>query len=160
MQADTEGGALMSTVDRCTCPKTGPSSLLVQVGAVKPGLTYAIERKCPVHGDIDEILESGRYTDRRGRKWKNVTHLNVESWAAEPYGRPDILPAQMRLMIERDQHRGECRGLDSCTSHPVPHVLAGRAFWGRFYVYEGGPRGIRSTLAEAMDAARALAVNP
>lgn len=110
---------------------------------------------------IDEILASGQYTDRRGRKWKNVTHLNVESWAAEPYGRPDILPAQMRLMIERDQHRGECRGLDSCTSHPVPHVLAGRAH-ARVFKVVGRHFETRygATHAEAMDAARALAVNP
>ena len=71
---------------------------------------------------VDEILAKGHYTDRRGREWRNITHWNVESWAAEPYGKPDILPEEMRLLIERDMHRDECAGLWGCVIHPVIHV--------------------------------------
>lgn len=111
---------------------------------------------------VDEILATGHYTDRRGREWKNITHWNVESWAAEPYGKPDILPGEMRLLIERDMHRDECCGNRECEDHPVPHVYRAyrSALW---HAHPGGARPFAETFtthAEAMDAARALAVNP
>jgi len=115
---------------------------------------------------VDEILATGKYTDRRGREWNHSTYLNVESWRAKPYGRLEVSPAQMRLLIERDQH--ECIGLRRCRSHPVPNVLAlqddiSGARWGHgFGVYRPGVSDDREawvdTLPEAMDAARALAV--
>lgn len=106
---------------------------------------------------VDEILATGHYTDRRGREWKNITHWNVESWAAEPYGKPDILPDEMRLLIERDMHRDVCPGFRDCAFgiHPVPIVYHAELL-GWWMV--NTRRLDAGTLAEAMDAARALAV--
>ena len=109
---------------------------------------------------VDEILATGKYTDRRGREWNHTTYLNVESWRAKPYGRPEVSPAQMRLLIERDQHRDECRGLRVCYSHPVPHVVT-YADTPKASLYRAGEpwwEGSFDSLGEAMDAARALAV--
>lgn len=127
---------------------------------------------------VDEILASGRYTDRRGRVWvKCPVHpveLNDCWWT---YGRP--IPGKyehkpgpsMRLLIERDQHRSECRGLWKCRNHPVMRVVGSRIFKGGMthvipatgdsYVFRDDDGGCEYwSLAEAMDAARALAVNP
>lgn len=113
---------------------------------------------------IDEILAAGWYTDKRGRSWRHlplsgrwadqvIDHQGIH-WAGQK-----IEADQMRLLIERDQHRDVCRGLDSCTSHPVPHVLAGRAH-ARVFTVVGRHFESRygATLTEAIDAARALAV--
>ena len=122
---------------------------------------------------VDEILASGRYTDRRGRGWDYVE--TVTSWCSPEidaegvsWGYRYIDTAQMRLLIERDQH--ECIGLRRCRSHPVPNVLAlqddiSGARWGHgFGVYRPGIGDDREawvdTLPEAMDAARALVVEP
>lgn len=118
---------------------------------------------------IDEILERGWYTDRRRRFWaKRPSGV----WAHTEQFVPGLgvlystrLPDQMRLLIERDRHRDECPGLADCMTHPVLAVIVcyehGEG-WGLFKV---GVRAqslptIRRTLPEAMDAARALAVNP
>lgn len=142
--------------DRCTCPKTDHTSLLVQVGAVEPGLTHTIEPTCPEHGNVDAILASGTYTDRRGRKWKRCTTIGC--WHKDPHPSPGTAPSDIRKIIERDQHRDVCRGLDSCILHPVPHVLAGRAWAGTYKVIgRYGESRYGDTHAEAMTAAIELA---
>ncbi|WP_172170988.1 hypothetical protein [Brevibacterium sp. CT2-23B] len=98
---------------------------------------------------VDEILASGRYTDRRGREWQ---HAWFGWWT--PRGGVELPPAQMRLLIERDQHRATCPGLWTCTDHPVPAVTLSRTFRPRVYV-DGEPY---AWFSEAIDAARALAV--
>lgn len=104
---------------------------------------------------VDEILHGGEYTDRRGRRW---TRSHFNNWTAP---RPPQVSAladesQMRLLIERDQHRATCPGLWDCADHPVPAVTLSRRFSPRVYV-DGEPY---IWLSEAMDAARALAVEP
>lgn len=106
---------------------------------------------------VDEILNhgDGEYWTRDGLA---LFRRADGSWAST-CGACVHTAEQMRLRIERDQHRDECRGLDSCTSHPVPHVLAGRAHARVFKVvgrHFESRYGV--TLSEAMDAARALAV--
>lgn len=111
---------------------------------------------------VDEILAHGRYTDRRGRTWKNVTHWNVESWAAEPYGKPDILPEEMRLLIERDMHRDVCGGIAECYSHPVVSVIWHRTYehWLVFNESSFYPTGAPyDALEDALRDASALAVS-
>lgn len=116
---------------------------------------------------IDEILATGRYTDRRGQEWvrrlfprPNIRWANIIrdsdgiGWPGEK-----ISEDRMRLLIERDQHRDVCRGVQGChLNHPLPRV---KASWGKYFVYK--PFSIFhdelfGTLPEAMDAARALAV--
>ncbi|SMX91257.1 MULTISPECIES: hypothetical protein [unclassified Brevibacterium] len=120
---------------------------------------------------IDEILASGRYTGRRGREWWTPWDKppgEPRYWVSGLPGGDDriIDHAEMRLLIERDMHRGECRGMVSCPDHPVPRVLANEG-WGlgdgvEFFAIP--PHGycragdFHRTLPEAMDAARALAV--
>lgn len=120
----------------------------------------------------DEILASRRYTDRRGRDWRYDTKHRfwlatpgfVAGWKVSDFGGP-IDGDQMRLLIERDQHRDECVGIDSCEDHPVYFVQVYNGFpKTRFVVY--GPhmfddeQAYFHTLVDAMEAARALAVNP
>ncbi|MFE1082467.1 hypothetical protein [Brevibacterium sediminis] len=123
---------------------------------------------------VDEILASGRYVDRRGREWVRRLFLRPNiRWAniirdSDGIGWPGekISGDRMRLLIERDQHRGECRSLLECDDHPVPQVLLAEGWefgaGGRFFII--APRksaatgGWHDTLPEAMDAARALAV--
>lgn len=105
---------------------------------------------------------SGVYTDRTDRVWVLIDHA---TWMLTGHARRPVVldDAQMRLLIERDQHRGECRGLQSCNSHPVPNVISAHP-WGQlgFEAYparSGFDIGeVFNTLPEAMDAARALAV--
>lgn len=63
----------------------------------------------------------------------------------------------MRLLIERDQHRGVCLGLWDCADHPVPRVAVIESDYGSFApnsrIYDQ-----HSTHSDAMNAARALAV--
>lgn len=104
---------------------------------------------------VDEILATGRYIDRRGSYWQKGT---TGSWWNFPTGRRRN-PSQMRLMIERDQHRDECRGIFDCDVHPVPTVVTELGWFYAVAAGEGTITGERhGTLPEAMDAARALAV--
>ena len=104
---------------------------------------------------VDEILESGRYVDGRGGKWVRCSGAaEWLGWFCVSGGRPFLTTAQMRLLIERDQHRDECPGLWACEDHPVPAVTLSRMFRPRVYV-NGDPY---AWFSEAMDAARALAV--
>ena len=114
---------------------------------------------------VDEILATGRYTDRRGRAWDYFdTRVDYDRWQRwESRGDEDLIlePDEMRLLIERDQHRGECPGLHDCGDHPVHHAVFYR--WERaFRVYEPDPNSVETircgTLPEAMEAARAWAV--
>lgn len=111
---------------------------------------------------INEILASGQYTDRRGREW---VHKHKDGrWFYEPDGPRGIdmmHSAQMRLRIERDQHKDVCPGLRWCLTHPVASVDRNRLSKS-WQVWGPGDwhRTSRGTHAEAMDAARALAVNP
>lgn len=116
--------------------------------------------------EIEEILHGGEYTDRRGRRWTR-THRN--NWLSPRRPRVSAIAdeSQMRLLIERDQHRDVCPGLSACQGHPVPfvekHVQYGG---GSFAVIDttrpGGAIGSIvdefPTHTEAMDTARALAV--
>ena len=109
---------------------------------------------------VDEILESGRYVDGRGGKWVRCSGAaEWLGWFCVSGGRPFLTTAQMRLLIERDQHRDKCPGLQNCKEHPVPYVWIGVTgsphhdpAWG----FNDGNG--HDTLPEAMDAARALAV--
>lgn len=110
---------------------------------------------------IDEILASGRYTDRRGKFWLIA---GGEWFQINAHPHQILQPAQMRLLIERDQHREACEGAD-CGDHPVPivrvnYIESGCVAWE--IVPSGSPEGrlLAITHAEAMDAARALAVTP
>ena len=116
---------------------------------------------------VDEILATGRYTDRRGRAWDYFdTRVDYDRWQRwESRGDEDLIlePDEMRLLIERDQH--VCQGLWRCFDHPVPHVLSAewdRDRFGGFMVYPAGDSLAideeYDTLPEAMSAARALAV--
>lgn len=121
--------------------------------------------ECPVHGDVDSILASGRYVDRRGREWLYdpdfdiwVVSVQTHEYVTNIEGIID--PAQMRLMIERDQHRDVCPGLRDCDDHPVPNVVSygGAAAWdvwgpGDWYVCS------RPSLPEAFAAALQFALD-
>ena len=113
---------------------------------------------------VDEILATGRYTDRQGREWKRgpsfvcnrdwfyLTGIHRGGYAND---------AEMRLLIARDMHRDECRGLAVCEDHPVPSV---NCYSGAFEVWQSGRLWSRTqgrdygTLPAAMAAARALVV--
>lgn len=111
---------------------------------------------------VDEILATGKYTDRQGREWHLCRHGGFACMRWHN-GHPSrgLEPGEMRLLIERDQHRGDCPGLRYCESHPVPHVARGgeRGFevWGSGDITDDMPEDF-STLPAAMSAARALAV--
>lgn len=113
---------------------------------------------------VDEILASGTYTDRRGRYWENITHWGIESWQTGPYGKPDIRPDEMRLLIERDMHRVACDGLIDCGDHPVPIVeIDGPTISRTGCYYVRGPKsftrvGHHHELDRAVDDAYRLAV--
>lgn len=115
---------------------------------------------------VDEILASGRYTDRRGRRFGRIASPSTYrgewlQWWPEirPYPDEVLSPDQMRLLIERDMHRDVCPGLQGChLEHPSPRV---KASYGKYFVYR--PFSIfheefYENLPGAMDAARALAV--
>lgn len=115
---------------------------------------------------IEEILATGRYTDRRGRDWAELTTvwllLDPWRWPDKPK-RESMTVSEMRLLIERDMHRDECPGIRRCDSHPVHFVQVYRGFpVTRFVAY--GPNEFDDeqayfhTLSLAVDAARALAV--
>ena len=114
---------------------------------------------------VDEILATGRYTDRRGRAWGYFdTRVDYDRWQRwESRGDEDLIlePDEMRLLIERDRHRDVCRGLAVCEDHPVPSV---NCYFGVFEMWPGGKLWSRTqgrdyyTLSAALDAARAWAV--
>ena len=118
---------------------------------------------------VDEILASGRYTDRRGRAWARSPHASEfgEYWympiGPDNHGQTHHIAylAEMRLLIERDQHRRLCIGLSHCDEHPSASVVWGRKErqWIVFKPYGwANDDGIFYDHAAAMDAARALAV--
>ena len=102
----------------------------------------------------DDFIESGWYVDRRGWHWFRIDHRLGQWHHYEQWGEWHLSDTQMRLLIERDQHRDVCPGLYACHTHPVPIVWSGPAS-GRWFVDYGN---WHNTLPEAMDAARALAV--
>lgn len=123
---------------------------------------------CPEHGDVDAILQSGEYTDWRGREWflgpLSDVWLNHAVTLREAGGRRWRTPDEMRLLIERETHRAGCPGLHKCNDHPVPRVWIAPARFKRRFRAE--KRGITSrdwafakcaTLAEALTAARSMA---
>ena len=113
--------------------------------------------------DVDAILASEEYRDRKGRTWfkcvtpcahgggwwlasKGLTR-RLEDW--------HLTPDQMRLKIIRERHRAVCPGLRACASHPAPHVIYWRG--SRHYVaYNLATRQTEThpTLGAALDAAR------
>lgn len=109
---------------------------------------------------VDEILASGRYTDRRGRRW---TRSNYGIWM-HPVAFHPVLGVrsetrqlnEMRLLIERDMHRCST-ALQYCANHPVPVVWKSRPFKD-FAAKSKHGGGWFSTHSEAMDAAYRLAV--
>ena len=115
---------------------------------------------------VDEILAAGQYTDRRGREWFVVGQDSDlgPAWIynEEPFGAQALIGThQMRLLIERDQHRDECGELPWCDKHPVPVVIVCHETgepWGQFKVRAHGKAKVFRTFPEAMGAARAWAV--
>ena len=115
---------------------------------------------------VDEILASGRYLDRRGRGWHHDGL--IDSWVERPTASSlsagivtmgyVIDEDQMRLLIVRDKHRVECKGLLGCRTHPVPVVTIQYNEDGLIIYETDYTRRTYPTLPEAMDAARALAV--
>lgn len=152
----------MSAIDRCTC-----TPHYQDAGA---GLTEYVpewDPSCSEHGEIDHILASCRYTDRRGRPWKVEPSPRDGIWWGTPHDDEFMLVMRndkMRLLIERDMHRDVCEGLGFCLEHPVPSVITSvpRVF-EVFGVRNSSATHadlLAPTLPEAMDAARALAVGP
>lgn len=117
---------------------------------------------------IDEILATGWYTDKRGREWHHSAFLPrwVTSSGFNYFGPvyAFVYEAEMRLLIERDQHRDVCPGLNLCSRHPVPRVLIRYRWSTDAYFIAIGPGyrsgGTHDTLAEAMDGGYELAVQP
>ena len=119
---------------------------------------------------VDEILATGQYTDRRGRYWHYdtkhrfwITNPPVagKTWKVWQFGGP-FDHAEMRLLIERDQHRDECPGLINCENHPVPCVTLAGGPYGCFHVNPADDSEETYVAHEcshewAMDTARALA---
>lgn len=130
--------------DRCDCPYPDPMTY----GGPNP--------LCPEHGDVDAILASGQYVDRRGRVWLGAgINGGVRYWCTFTVPRRVATEDQLRLRIVRDLHRSECPGLRWCASHPAPHVIYWRG--SRHYVaYNLATRQTEThpTLGAALDAAR------
>lgn len=102
--------------------------------------------------DVDAILASGVYVDRRGSRWERTDQGGYTQWWSEDEW-PCIEHADMRRLIERDLHRAECPGLDACGTHPVVTVAKGSlGGWAAF-----PPRcdigRVRLTFAEVIAAA-------
>lgn len=111
---------------------------------------------------VDETLASGRYMDRRGRAWDYFdTRVDYDRWQRwESRGDEDLIlePDEMRLLIERDQHRAVCEGIAFCESHPVYRVVIyGPGEFVIFVPFDSIPLSERETLPEAIDSARWLA---
>jgi hypothetical protein len=119
--------------DRCTCRQ-----LETEIGSRNP--------TCPVDGDPDVIIASGRYVDRRGTWWGYMK--GIDRWVDRAVT-TDLTDDQMRRRIHRDR----CPGLRECESHPVPHVWRAKPFW--VAGDEEGGAGF-PTLAEAIAAAHQM----
>ena len=111
---------------------------------------------------VDDFSEDGWYVDRRGWHWFRAEHQRGQWHHFEEWGEWHLTDAQMRVLIERDQHRRSCIGLSHCDEHPVASVVWG---WGerqwivfKPYGWENND-GIFCDHAAAMSAARALAVS-
>lgn len=110
---------------------------------------------------VDEILIGHEYLDRRGRRWQKL--IEPAGWVNMSEHR-FLTRNQMRLLIERDQHRDVCPTLRICDDHPVPFVQASEFIgFGEYAVVDtrissDEPQERFDTLPAAMDAARALAV--
>ena len=63
---------------------------------------FLIHPTCPVHGEVEAILASGRYVDRSGSMWTKSFMGNMFTCDGRM-----VTPDQMRLRIIRDQHRDE-----------------------------------------------------
>ena len=125
--------------DRCDCPYPDPMTY----GGPNP--------HCSEHGDVDAILASGEYRDRKGRTWQPLGVGGV--WWHSPSDRT-LTPDQMRFKIIRERHRGECPGLSACEGHPVPHVARhDRRLW-HAYPPHGVASNLYRTFGAALDAAR------
>lgn len=88
---------------------------------------------------VEEVLVSGRYTDRRGREWAELAAiwvlLDPWRWANKPK-RESMTEPEMRFLIERDMHRSRCPGIRECVNHPVHFVQVYHRFpVTRFVVY-------------------------
>lgn len=153
----------MSSIERCTCKPYWQDA-----GGGYTECVPELDPSCSEHGEVEHILASRRYTDRRGRVWKERPS---GVWSHVEQIVPVLgvlystrLPDQMRLLIERDQHREECVGLNACWCHPVPSVITSCESGGEklevYAAHASVPTKFRDTLPEAMDAARALAVSP
>ena len=114
---------------------------------------------------VDEILATGKYTDRRGREWDYLDmRVDYDRWQRwESRGDEDLIlePDEMRLLIEREQHECPPGGMNYCLDHPAVNVLRSseNGAWFVFDRFEdvcSGPA--YPTWREAMSAARALAV--
>lgn len=101
----------------------------------------------------DSILASGRYVDRRGRRWTETEpHGMWFDWEAIMR----IDHSRMRLLIVRDLHREIGCSPRDCKFHPVPVVAK---VWGDgWFASRPGCRNeeIYPTLAEAFAAAERL----
>ena len=92
-----------TTTERCKCVfhwRDDGSGLGEYVR--EPGLT------CSAHGEADTIMMFGRYTDRRGREWTRRNRLGGD-WYRAGVGVRNRTPAEMKLLIVREQHRDKCR---------------------------------------------------
>lgn len=113
---------------------------------------------------VDEILASGRYTDRRGREWKRgPSFVCNRDWFYRIgiYKAGYANDAEMRLLIERDKHECDSLGLTCCPEHPVVSVIrhpdtGAWLVFDRFGIERVGPE--YREWSAAMSAARALAV--
>ena len=108
---------------------------------------------------VDEILASGRYTDRRGREW--VRGEVCEGHWYQYQSDQLISDSEMRLLIERDLHECDSLGLSCCNEHPVVSVIrnpdtGGWLVFDRFGIERVGPEYRK--WPDALAAARALAV--
>ena len=120
---------------------------------------------------VDGILAAGQYMDRRGQVWLRcpIECFLGGGWfcrsaigSARKRAGWHLPESEMRLLIERDQHRDECPGLNACNGHPVPSVITPIAWGNRDYevyaAWANTASTFKQSLPAAMDAARALAV--
>lgn len=103
--------------------------------------------------DVDAILASGEYRDRKGRTWVLTSRLlGAPEWAHDVGDGWFVrTPDQMRTLITRDLHRDKCPGLALCERHPAPQVWKEGHSW---FLGTGWEVIEYPTLAAALDAAR------
>ena len=104
---------------------------------------------------VDEYVPCGEYWTRSGMA---LYHNDDGSWSST-CGVVKYTPEQMSLLIERDMHRDECKGIGMCFRHPVTHISIDIET-GLFYA--STPRneygGVYDSIADAMDGSYRLAV--